>query len=48
MQDNGSGDASGDGDDSTPPPVRKNAKGKYRQERQYSEFDKVQSHRLTV
>jgi hypothetical protein len=38
MQDDGGGDAGGDGNDCTPPPVRKNANGKYRQAGQQSNF----------
>jgi len=48
MKDNGSDDACCNGKDSTPPPIRKNAKGKYHQASQQSDFDKDRSHRLTV
>jgi len=48
MKDKRSDDACRNGKDSTPQPVRKNAKGKYHQGRQQSDFDKDQSHRLTV
>jgi hypothetical protein len=44
MQDDSGGDAGRNGNDCAPPPVRKNAEGKYRQDRQQSEFEKVQCH----
>jgi hypothetical protein len=48
MKDKSSGDAGRDGNDSAPQPIRKNAKGKYRQAGQQSDFDGDQSHRLTA
>jgi hypothetical protein len=39
MKDRGSDDACRDGNDCTPPPIRENAKGKYHQASQYSDFD---------
>jgi hypothetical protein len=47
MKDGGGGDAGRNRKDRPPPPVRKNAQGKYRQAGQQSDFDKVQSHRFT-
>jgi hypothetical protein len=46
MKDNGSGDARRNGKDSAPSPIRENAKGKYQQASQYSDFDQDRSHRL--
>jgi hypothetical protein len=48
MQDNGRGDAGGDGNECAPPPVRKNAKGEYRQPGQQSNFHSNQSQCLTA
>jgi hypothetical protein len=44
MKDKSSRDACRNGNDSALQPVRKNAKGKYRQDSQYSDFDQDQSH----
>jgi len=44
MKDRGSDDACRDGNDCTPPPIRENAKGKYHQASQYSDFDQDPSH----
>jgi hypothetical protein len=46
MKDNGSGDACRNGKDSAPSPIRENAKGKYQQASQYSDFDQDRSHCL--
>jgi hypothetical protein len=48
MQHNGGGDAGRNRDERAPPPVRKNAKGYYRQDGQQSELEKIQSHRFTA
>jgi hypothetical protein len=48
MQDDGSGNASRDRNDCAPPPVRKKTAGKYRQQRQYRQFDKDQRHGFNV
>jgi hypothetical protein len=44
MKDESSDDACRNGEDSAPPPIRENAKGKYHQASQYSDFDKDRSH----
>jgi len=46
VKDKSSGDACPDGNDSAPSPIREDAKGKCHQASQYSDFDKVRSHRL--
>jgi hypothetical protein len=46
MKDNGSDDAGRNAKDSAPYPIRENAKGKYQQASQYSDFDRDRSHRL--
>jgi hypothetical protein len=46
MKDNSSCDAGRNGNDSTPAPIRNNAKGKYHQAGQQSDLDQVQRHRL--
>jgi hypothetical protein len=48
VKDKSSGDACPDGNDSAPAPIRENAKGKYHQASQYSDFDKDRSHRLSA
>ena len=44
MKDKSSRDACRDGNDSAPPPIRENAKGKDHQDGQYSDFGNDQSH----
>jgi hypothetical protein len=44
MKDKSSDDACRNGKDSAPPPIGENAKGKYHQASQYSDFDKDRSH----
>ena len=44
MKNKSSRDAGRDGNDSAPPPIRENAKGKYHQDGQYSDFGYDQSH----
>ncbi|WP_154073591.1 hypothetical protein [Bradyrhizobium erythrophlei] len=44
MKDKSGCDACRDGNDSTPPPIRENAKGKYHQDSQYGDFGNDQSH----
>jgi hypothetical protein len=48
MQDKSGDDACRNGKDSTPAPIRENAKGKYHQASQYSDFDKDRSHGLPI
>jgi hypothetical protein len=48
MQDKSGDDACRNGKDSTPQPVRKDAKGKYHQASQQGDFDNHRSHGLTV
>jgi hypothetical protein len=42
MKDKSSDDDRPNGNDPAPPPIRKNAKGKYHQASQYRDFDKSQ------
>ena len=48
MKDKSSGDACPNGNHSAPSPVRQDAKRKCHQASQYSNFDKVRSHRLVL
>ena len=48
MKDESRGDACRNGNDSAPPPIRKNAKGKYRQTRQQNDFENDQNHGLPL
>jgi hypothetical protein len=48
MKNKSSGNACRNGDESAPQPIRKNAKGKYHQASEQSDFDKVQSHGRTT
>jgi hypothetical protein len=48
MKNEGCGDTCRNGEDSAPPPVRENAKGKYHQDSQCDDFDRDGSHGLTL
>ncbi|MGA7996931.1 MAG: hypothetical protein WCA28_18785 [Bradyrhizobium sp.] len=48
MKDESSRDACRNGNDATPPAVRKNAKGKHHQDGQYRNLDEGQSHEPTL
>jgi hypothetical protein len=48
MKDESSDDACRDGKDSAPAPIRENAKGKYHEASQYSDFEKDRGHRLPL
>jgi hypothetical protein len=48
MKDKSSRDDYPNGNDPTPPPIRNNAKGKYHQASQQSDFDKDQRHGLPL
>ena len=48
MKDESRDDACRNGKDSAPAPIRENAKGKYYQASQYSDFDKDRSHRMPL
>jgi hypothetical protein len=48
MKDKSGGDAGRNGNDSARPPIRQNAKAKYPQASRKSDFDRHQSHRLTI
>jgi hypothetical protein len=48
MKNKSGGDACRNGNECAPQPIRKNAKGKYQQASQQSDFDKDQSHGRTT
>ena len=48
MKDHSRDDAGRNGNDSARPPIRQNAKAKYAQASRKSDFDRDQSHRLTI